>query len=280
MANQLPLPEKLDLEGDSISVGLKWEKWKRSVLLYLEAADIVTPAKKRATLLVLGGMPLQEIYYNLPGASVEPEENMDVFEIAINKLNEYFLPKQSKIYERYIFRLIKQEAGENFEKFLIKLRNQAAKCEFDKPDEHIIDQIIEKCRSSELRKKMLTMGDEITLDEVITVANTLEFVDYQLESREHKDWTKTNEVNAIKCTNKEGSRSETQGKQDNEDNRPSKFTRCGTTTYHSQRFSCLAKDKKWTKSNQLKRKFKGKTSGDKNYIKRHIKEERSSNEFS
>lgn len=280
MANQLPLPEKLDLEGDSISVGLKWEKWKRSVLLYLEAADIVTPAKKRATLLVLGGMPLQEIYYNLPGASVEPEENMDVFEIAIKKLNEYFLPKQSKIYERYIFRLIKQEAGENFEKFLIKLRNHSAKCEFDKPDKHIIDQIIEKCRSSELRKKMLTMGDEITLDEVITVANTLEFVDYKLESRERKDWTKTNEVNAIKCTNKEGSRSETQGKQDNEDNRPSKFTRCGTTTYHSQRFSCLAKDKKWTKSNQLKRKLKGKTSGDKNYIKRHIKEERSSNEFS
>ncbi|CAH2107516.1 unnamed protein product [Euphydryas editha] len=154
MANQLPPPEKLDLEGDSTSVGLKWEKWKRSLYIYLEATDIVTPAKKRATLLVLGGTPLQEIYYNLPGASGEPGENVDVFEIAIKKLNEYFLPKQNKIYERHIFRSIKQDAGESFEKFLIKLRNQAAKCKFDKPDDHIIDQIIEKCISSELRKKI------------------------------------------------------------------------------------------------------------------------------
>lgn len=46
----------------------------------------------------------------------------------------------------------------------------------DKPDEHIIDQILRKCLPSELREKMLTMGDEITLDKVITLANILEIV--------------------------------------------------------------------------------------------------------
>ncbi|XP_038221291.1 uncharacterized protein LOC119839161, partial [Zerene cesonia] len=46
------------------------------------------------------------------------------------------------------------------------------------------------------------MGDEITLDRVITVANTLEIVNFQLESYEQKEKIKTNEVNALKIKNK------------------------------------------------------------------------------
>lgn len=179
MAGQLPPPEKFELEGDSTSVGLRWEKWKRSLRIYLEASDITLDTKKRAILLVLGGPALQEIFYNLPGANVDPGKDVDVFEVALRKLDDYFLPKQNKTYERHIFRLIKQEEGETFEKFVIKLRNQASKCKFDKPEEHIIDQIIGKCLSSELRKKILTMGDEATLDKVITMANTLEIVNHQ-----------------------------------------------------------------------------------------------------
>nr|CAI5841583.1 unnamed protein product [Callosobruchus analis] len=51
--------------------------------------DIRTPIKKRATLLLFGGSGIQEIFYNLPGASVEPTEDNDVFTIAIQKLDEY-----------------------------------------------------------------------------------------------------------------------------------------------------------------------------------------------
>lgn len=204
MASQLPPPEKFDIEGDSTSVGLKWKKWKRSLLIYLEAADITAPAKQRATLLVLGGSALQETFYNLPGASVEPEKDVNVFEVAISKLDEYFLPKQNTTFERHIFRLMQQDEGESFEKFLNKLRGQAAKCKFDKPDDHIIDQILEKSLSSELRKKMLTMGDDITLDKVITTATTLEIVNYQLDNYEQKDKNKINEVNAI--TSKQGNK--------------------------------------------------------------------------
>nr|CAI5818059.1 unnamed protein product [Callosobruchus analis] len=35
--------------------------------IYLDAAYINEPEKQRATLLHLGGISLQEIYYNLPG---------------------------------------------------------------------------------------------------------------------------------------------------------------------------------------------------------------------
>ena len=109
MANTLPNLEVFSLEGESTSVGLRWEKWKRAFKIYLEAASIDSSTKKRATLLHFGGIELQEIFYNLPGANVESSNDNDVFSIAIEKLDEYFSPKQSKVYERHIFRLLKQE---------------------------------------------------------------------------------------------------------------------------------------------------------------------------
>lgn len=80
--------------------------------------------KKRATLLHMGGLSLQEDYYNIPGAHATDTED-DVFEIAVKKLDEYFSPKQSRVYERHLFRLMKQEPWEKFEKFLIRLRHQS-----------------------------------------------------------------------------------------------------------------------------------------------------------
>lgn len=132
MANFMPGPDKLDVEGDTSAVGIRWERWKRSLLIYFEAADIQIPVKKRATLLHFGGPGLQEIFSNLPGANAvtsEPTgaapsgasdtvaETQDVFKIALKKLDEYFLPKQSKVYERHLFRQLKQETGEKMEKF-------------------------------------------------------------------------------------------------------------------------------------------------------------------
>lgn len=177
----LPPLESLDCEGDPTSMGLRWEKWKRALGLYLTAASVTTPEAKRATLLHMGGLALQEIYYNVPGAHIDiSEEGGDVFDIAVSKLDEYFAPKQSRVYERHLFRLVKQEPAEKFEKFLVRLRQQSAKCQFSNAEEHLIDQITEKCESMELRKKILTLGDDATLDKIISEANALEAVKRQL----------------------------------------------------------------------------------------------------
>ncbi|XP_044755018.1 uncharacterized protein LOC123313971 [Coccinella septempunctata] len=182
----LPL-EPFNGEGEIGSVGIQWEKWKRALEIYLEAANVHEASRKRATLLHLGGFAIQEIYYNLPGAHVtETGENIDVNKRSVEKLDEYFAPKQSKLFERHIFRLIKQESGEKFERFLVRLRNQAHKCKFVSTEENIIDQIVEKCQSADLRKKVLTMGDAVTLDAIIAEANALEAVTRQMENFEEK----------------------------------------------------------------------------------------------
>lgn len=151
--SQIPPLETFDCEGEPASVGLRWEKWKRGLEIFLTATDVSDPKKRKANLLHLGGLTLQEIYHNLPDEQ-EAEHGGDEYEIAIKKLDEYFSPKQSKIYERHLFRLLKQEPGEKFEKFLVRLRNQGSKCKFVNQEDNIIDQIVEKCSSKDLRKKI------------------------------------------------------------------------------------------------------------------------------
>lgn len=182
ITSALPGLEHFDCEGEPVSVGIRWEKWKRALEIYFLAANIDTGAKKRATLLHIGGLGLQEVYYNLPGAHVDEIENVDVYKVAIEKLDQYFSPKQSRYFERYMFRLMKQEEGERFEAFLLRLRNQADKCQYADKEENLIDQIVEKSRSAELRKKILSAGDSVTLQQVITIAITLETVNRQLDT--------------------------------------------------------------------------------------------------
>lgn len=183
MSNLIQL-EPFNCDGETSSIGIKWEKWKRAFEIYLEAANITDGRKKRATLLHVGGLGIQEIYYNLPGAHITPEgehDITDVYKVAIEKLDAYFSPKQSKTYERHLFRLMRQEEGEKFEKFLVRLRNQAEKCKFSNVEENLIDQIAEKCSSADLRKKILASGDAITLDSITNEANALESVSRQME---------------------------------------------------------------------------------------------------
>ncbi|XP_063366280.1 uncharacterized protein K02A2.6-like [Cydia amplana] len=179
--------DKFECGGEPTSLGIRWERWKRALRIYIDAAGIEKSEKKRASLLHFGGQELQEIFYNIPDPDIEDGgPRRDVFEIALSKLDSYFSPKQSKVYERHLFRQLKQEINEKFEKFLVRLRQQAVKCQFHNEDENIIDQIIEKGSSSELRKKILRAGDDMTLEKIIMEANSLEAVNRQLEDFEDK----------------------------------------------------------------------------------------------
>ncbi|XP_023312364.1 uncharacterized protein K02A2.6-like [Anoplophora glabripennis] len=258
MSNLVAL-EPFDCDGDVGSVGIKWEKWKRALGIYLEAANIEIPSKKRATLLHMGGLGIQEIYYNLPGAHVSMVNpgDIDVYKIAVEKLDNYFAPKQSKIYERHIFRLLKQEPEEKLEKFLVRLRNQAEKCKFSNPEENLMDQIVEKCYSADLRKKILTIGDTITLDTIITEANAIEAVGRQMENFGEKK--PSVEINKVTTQNRRADSSSSKS-----------CYRCGSRNHLS--FSCPDKEitcrkcgiighaAQHCRTKSIKRKFKGKFS--------------------
>ncbi|XP_052758219.1 uncharacterized protein K02A2.6-like [Galleria mellonella] len=223
MTSQLSSIENFDCEGDPSSLGLRWERWKRALDIYLLATGTEDSLKKRAILLHTGGFALQDVYYNLPGAHVDITDSSDVFKIAIEKLDEYFSPKQSYVYERHLFRLMKQESEEKFDKFLIRLRNQSSKCNFARKEDDLIDQIVEKCSSSELRKKILLQGDSTTIEKIIVEANSIETVERQLKEYQGKP----NLVNKIRTKPTDKS---------------IRCTRCGSTYHDSDDIQCVARN--------------------------------------
>ena len=167
---------------DKSVVRNEWQKWLRSLKLYLDAEDITDAKKKKSKLMHLGGVQLQEVIYSLPGAIVEEG---DVFDVLVKKLDEYFSPKRNSTFERHLFRSIKPENGEDFKKFILRVRQQASKCQFGENKQDVIninikDKIIDKWASLDLRKRLLEK--EYALDEVLEMCNIHEQINHQSDS--------------------------------------------------------------------------------------------------
>ncbi|XP_050335789.1 uncharacterized protein K02A2.6-like [Bactrocera neohumeralis] len=166
MMNPSVAPFLCDVMDKSI-IRTEWEKWLRSFTLYLEAEDITTASKKRSKLLHLGGAQLQEVAYNIPDALVEGKEGVDPYEVLVGKLTQHFSPKRNSTFERHLFRSLKPMEGETLSKFILKLRGQAAKCQFGKTEKEVIetnikDKLIDVWAPIDLKKRLLEKEHDLT----------------------------------------------------------------------------------------------------------------------
>ncbi|XP_055633240.1 uncharacterized protein K02A2.6-like [Toxorhynchites rutilus septentrionalis] len=193
-----------DAKVDQSQLASEWRKWKRSLEYYLEASNITGQREKRNQLLHLGGVDLQDIFHNLPGVNDVPHVTIDppYYDVAVEKLDDHFQPTRRRTYERHIFRQITQQHGERFNDFVMRLRTQANRCEFDQEhssvlESMIIDQIAEKCLSSALRKKILEK--DRSLSEVVAIGKTIEDVEAQCKELNCSDYTtkSTGEINKV-----------------------------------------------------------------------------------
>ena len=78
---------------DKSVLRIEWEKWLRSLNIYLSVENITDKVKKRNHLLHLGGIQLQDVAYSLPDAIIEKDETNDVFEILTKKIIRPFFSK-------------------------------------------------------------------------------------------------------------------------------------------------------------------------------------------
>ena len=96
-----------DIHGDPTTVGARWKKWKRSFELFVVGKGVQDAAQKKALLLHCGGPQMQDVYYTFPEAR-EPGEGETVYTVAMEQLDQYFMPQVNIPNERHLFRTMAQ----------------------------------------------------------------------------------------------------------------------------------------------------------------------------
>lgn len=222
--------------GDRATLGFRWKRWLRSFELYADGKGIQNAGQKKALLLHSAGLEVQDIFYTLE--CPDPTDGQTLYSVAKQVLNDYFEPKINVAFERSQFRGLAQQPNESVEQFVTRLRQKAVYCNFHNVDESIRDQLIEKCSSQRLRRKLLEKDDP-TLETCKRIANALE----ASESQANKLENNVEEVN--KVSYKSGARP----KMNNNPQHAKKMTcfACGFEGHVKKDSKCPAKGKKCRK---------------------------------
>lgn len=143
-----------------------WDQYLKRFDYFVKASNITKDEQKRALLLHVSGTEVQDVFESLGDTGT-------TFDAAVQKLTDYFRPKKNVAFERHLFRQARQEHGETMDNFIVRLSKLSVSCDFPQKEDMIRDQIIDQCRSTELRKKLLAEAN-LTLDKAQTIARTFE----------------------------------------------------------------------------------------------------------
>lgn len=217
----------------------EWIKYKRHFMYVVSATGERDRTRIKNIFLAKAGPDLQEVFSTIPGADVEGSRTVDPFEVAIEKLDNYFAPKQHETFERNVFWTLRTSVGESLEKFMIRCTDQASKCNFGSTVEEsraisVIDKVI-LFAPSDLKEKLLQVKD-LNIDEAAKIISSHESIKQQalaIGQGLSDDSDATSNVNKIQ-------------------NRPQRrpqpnCTRCGYSGHTSLDENCPARDRQCAK---------------------------------
>ena len=133
--------------------GDDFQKWVGSLEIYLTAADISSPERKKAVLLHMMGPDYQSIFESLQPVVMTGET--DCFQEAVRRFKSYLAPEKNVIAERMAFHKMTMRIDEKFEQYVSRLKIQGRKCGFSGPglDMEVRDRAIAGCKPS-LQEKL------------------------------------------------------------------------------------------------------------------------------
>ncbi|XP_069140912.1 uncharacterized protein [Argopecten irradians] len=187
-------------------------------------------------------MQMQDIFYTFPNVTLGTTQT--VYSVALDQLDQYFNPQVNVPFERHLFRNISQQPSETIDQLITRLRQKAEFCDFIDVNGQMRDQVIEKCLSHNLRRKLLQKGRNLTLDQLQTVARAMETSENQAVSIEGTT-PRGEQVNRVHQTSKRRSDSDRQT-----GNRKQCY-RCGSNAHLQKSDSCSAKDKECFKCHKI-----------------------------
>ena len=149
---QTTLPEfrRFNIDEEKTSLGIRWKTWVAELENLIVALNITDPKRKRAIMLYYAGNDVHEIYCSL---LTTPDANED-YNVAKDKLTDYFEPKVNLTHEIFHFRQTKQGVSDSkqsvsedepIDAFVTRLRKKAKRCNFTDTDNEIKHQVILGC---------------------------------------------------------------------------------------------------------------------------------------
>ncbi|XP_028412944.1 serine/arginine-rich splicing factor RS2Z32-like [Dendronephthya gigantea] len=140
-----------------------------------------------------------------------------------------------------------QNENETIDQFAVRLRRKAQQCDYgDQLESQIRDQIISKCRSSDLRRKFLERGQTPYLSQLQEIARTSEAVKRQAKSMNvqndgmNRVSEKSGRLNRYESKSEKGGRVKKSGE----------CFRCGKPGHFARDPKCPAKGKECSKCHQ------------------------------
>ena len=133
-------PAKLFLNENHHITQLEWNEWLEKFGKFsLTFNRKITDERKKYLLLNCAGEEVREIYKSIG------QRCGDSYESLVTDLFVHLCGAPSVHYDRYLFRQIKLNNGEDFESYIDRLKVSAAKCNFSDLDSHVIDHVISTC---------------------------------------------------------------------------------------------------------------------------------------
>lgn len=195
-------PGNFSPEGEPSAVSIKWEEWLEEFQAFADAKGIFDKdgvaaaaqdmrARRKALLLYQAGARVREITKGLEAT------DRDNYAGLVDKLNVHFKVEVNSTFQRHLFRKMSQKEDESVSQFCARLRKAATTCDFgDTVEEHIRDQIVETCKSSRFRRKLLEKGNTLTLTKTLAEAANFEAVEHR--TKEMSQGTSQPEVNRVR----------------------------------------------------------------------------------
>lgn len=154
----------------------RWKTYKQRFEILCTAIGVKDEKQKLSMLLTYVGEKMYEIYEQIITGDITTQ----TYEGVLTAFDTHFAPAVNYSYECYVFRQMKQLPDETLHQYYIRLKEQAAKCNFTDTDKEIKQQIELMTANNKLRQYSFQHQDK-TLQEILSIGKTFESIKIQTE---------------------------------------------------------------------------------------------------
>ena len=161
---------------DRLSCGIAWKEWVEEIERQFRLFGIESPSDMKDALLIYGGRELSRLEKYLP----EPVAKTNEYETVKTKLNEYYVPRVNKHYERFLFLKMRPYRRESILSYASRLREKANTCQFqDSYEDRLLEHLIQTIDNEEMIRKC--MAKNWDLKQFLEKASRAEIMDLQVQ---------------------------------------------------------------------------------------------------